>query len=56
MARVGAGDMVTRGPGAGPLGHWPKVEGGPTSNAITGAPFAAPTFSDPSVEVTPLNA
>jgi anaerobic selenocysteine-containing dehydrogenase len=59
IARIGAGDTVARGVIICPVGHWRKVEGGPTSNAITRTPFAdlgnAPTFSDTRVDVTPLN-
>jgi anaerobic selenocysteine-containing dehydrogenase len=55
VARIGPGDQVARGVIVCPLGHWRKVEGGPTANAITRTPFAdlghAPTFSDTRVEV-----
>jgi anaerobic selenocysteine-containing dehydrogenase len=57
IARIGAGDTVARGVVICPLGHWRKVEGGPTANAITRTAFAdlgnAPTFSDTRVEVAP---
>ena len=57
VARIGAGDQVARGVVIVPVGHWRKVEGGPTANAITRTAFAdlgnAPTFSDTRVEVTP---
>ncbi|MEW6473716.1 MAG: molybdopterin-dependent oxidoreductase [Actinomycetota bacterium] len=58
IARIGAGDQVARGVTICPVGYWRKVEGGPTSNAITRIPFAdlgnAPTFSDTRVEVAPI--
>jgi anaerobic selenocysteine-containing dehydrogenase len=57
VARIGAGDQVARGVVIVPVGHWRKVEGGSTANAITRTAFAdlgnAPTFSDTRVEVTP---
>jgi anaerobic selenocysteine-containing dehydrogenase len=57
VARIGAGDQVARGVVVVPVGHWRKVELGPTTNAITRTAFAdlgnAPTFSDTRVEVTP---
>jgi anaerobic selenocysteine-containing dehydrogenase len=57
-ARIGAGDQVARGVVIVPVGHWRKVQGGPTANAITRTPFAdlgnAPTFSDTRVEIAPL--
>jgi anaerobic selenocysteine-containing dehydrogenase len=57
IARIGAGDQVARGVIVCPVGHWRKVEGGPTANAISRTAFAdignAPTFSDTRVEVAP---
>lgn len=57
VARVG--DTVARGVVVCPVGHWRKVEGAATANAITRTPFAdlgnAPTFSDTRVEVAPAN-
>jgi YD repeat-containing protein len=57
VARIGAGDLVARGVVIVSVGHWRKVEGGPTANAITRTAFAdlgnAPTFSDTRVDVTP---
>jgi anaerobic selenocysteine-containing dehydrogenase len=59
VARIGAGDSVARGVIVCSLGHWRKVEGAPTANAITHTPFAdlgnAPTFSNTRVDVAPLN-
>src|SRR5207247_2563695 len=59
VARIGSGDLVTRGVVVCPVGQWRKLNpGAATVNAITRTAFGDmgnnPTFSDTRVEVAPI--